>query len=108
MRTLLIALCALGTLIVAVGSQAAVAAGPAAADFQPGDHVDVISVSGLIDSNQAAFITKRSDSAESGGAEVVVIQLNSSGGVLNKGETAALEQSISGSSVPVAVWVGPS
>ena len=98
MRRLLIALCVLGTLIVAGPAHAAPA----------GDHIDVISVSGLIDPVQADFIHNAVRGADTGGAEVLVIQLTSGGGVLSQARTDALADEIAHSNVPVAVWVGPS
>src|SRR5690349_19851229 len=104
MRRLITALCALGTLLVATTGQTAASAAPA----QPGDHVDVVSVSGLIDPVQADFITKAVHTAETGQAEVLVIQLNSTGGLLSQAKTEALELRVKNATVPVAVWVGPS
>ena len=106
MGRLLTALCALGTLVVVILG-AASAGGSAFAESRPATHVDVISVSGLIDPVQADFITNSVHDAESGRAEVLVIQLNSRGGVLSESATQRLASALERATVPVAVWVGP-
>jgi membrane-bound serine protease (ClpP class) len=47
------------------------------------------------------------DAAGADGAVALVIQLNSADGVVSRSRTASLASTVSGSSVPVAVWVGP-
>src|SRR5690349_3543736 len=59
----------------------AFAAGPAAA-AAPRHHVDVIEVNGLIDPVEADFLTRAVHDAQAGGADALVIQLDSGGGVL--------------------------
>lgn len=83
------------------------AAGPAAA-APPPPHVDVIEVVGLVDPIQVDFVTDALRDAESGGAEALVIQVDSGGGVASRQAIEVLAFRISHSSVPVAVWVGPS
>ncbi len=61
--------------------------------------------SGLLDPPVAAQIADVLDLAEREGSELVVIQLDSAGGV--SVDTAALTARIAASSVPVAVTVGP-
>src|SRR5438874_1432921 len=97
MRRLLIALCVLGTLIVAGPAHAASATSASSGASEggsPGDHIDVISVSGLIDPVQADFIHKAVRGAATGGAEVLVIQLTSGGGVLSQARIDALADEI--------------
>lgn len=71
-------------------------------------HVDVIEVSGLIDPVQVDFVTDALRAAERGGAEALVIQLDSGGGVVPAGTADVLAFRLSHAAVPVAVWVGPS
>src|SRR3954447_22291535 len=66
MRRLLTALCVLGTLVVAAASAAA--ADAAAAEPAP-PHVDVVTVSGLIDPVQADFLRSAVETAEGDGAQ---------------------------------------
>ena len=92
MRTLAIALLALTTL-------------PAAA--QGRSHVDVIEVSGLVDPVQADFVSDAVAGAEQGGAEALVVHLDSDGGVIGGEELDVLARRVAGADVPVAIWVGP-
>ena len=64
-------------------------------------------MSGLIDPIQADFITHAVHDAERLEAEVLVVRLDSKGGVLGEAALARLVSTIEGSAVPVAVWVGP-
>ncbi|MGH8903572.1 MAG: NfeD family protein [Egibacteraceae bacterium] len=81
-------------------------AGPATAQSQaPSGTVDVIEVSGLIDRTVAGFISDTITDANSRGSEVVVVRLDTPGG-LGAPLRALLDQ-IRTSRVPVAVWVGP-
>jgi membrane-bound serine protease (ClpP class) len=95
-------------LVLLAGALAAVAtAVPAsAADTRP--HVDVVEVNGLIDPVTADFLREAVANAEKEGATVLVVQLNSSGGVLDRASRDRLTSEIADSKVPVAVWVGPS
>jgi membrane-bound serine protease (ClpP class) len=77
---------------------------------QPGGRraVDVLEVTGRLDRIQADFIARSIREAERAVDEVVVIQLDSAGDLLDAAELDALAFRVSHSSVPVAVWVGPS
>src|SRR4051794_18421597 len=103
MGRLLIALFALGTLLVA-GSV------PAHADeaTTPAGKVHVITISGLIDPVQADFLHHAVGEAERDGAQALVVQLNSGGGVLSQAQLEDLSFRLAHAAVPVAVWVGPS
>src|SRR5687768_17085449 len=100
MRRLAIALVAIGTL-------GAVLAGPAAAAATR-PHVDVIEVNGLVDPIVADFVGDALRSAERSGAVALVIQLDSQGGTIGRGQVAALVSRIARARVPVGVWVGGS
>ena len=79
----------------------------AAAGAQPqGALVDVIEVEGIIDQTIADYITERVERAQADGAEAIVISLDTPGGLGISME--AIEKTITSSSVPVVVWVGPS
>jgi len=70
--------------------------------------VDVLEVAGRLDPIQADFIGRSLREAERNDDEVVVIQLDSSGDVLDDVALEALMFRITHARVPVAVWVGPS
>jgi membrane-bound serine protease (ClpP class) len=108
MRTLVIALRVLGTALLVTGSVLGLAGRAAVAATDSLPHVDVIQVNGLIDPIVADFIRHSIHAAETEGATVLVVQLNSGGGVLSPAQEARLAKDISSSPVPVAVWVGPS
>ncbi|MDQ1394803.1 MAG: hypothetical protein QOG64_62, partial [Acidimicrobiaceae bacterium] len=101
MRRLLIALCVLGTLLLAAPGWAVEGGAPPA-------HVDVINVGGLVDPVQSDFVRRSIHEAETGGATALIIQLNSGGGVVSQSKVDTLAFEISHAAVPVAVWVGPS
>src|SRR5688572_29873249 len=100
MRTLLIALL-LPFGLVLLGPPV-----PAAAAER--GHVDVIEVSGLLDRVVVDFVFDALAAAEEGGAEALVLQLNSGGGVVDPDVLDVLAFEFEHSSVPVGVWVGPS
>lgn len=96
----------LASLAIAVGL---VALAPAAAGAQRATpHVDVIEVIGLVDGVQVDFVTDALRSAEKGGAEALVIQVNSRGGIADRPDLDALLFRLAHATIPVAVWVGPS
>jgi membrane-bound serine protease (ClpP class) len=100
MRRLLIAIITPAALL----STAALAT-PAGAGAK--SHVDVVEVVGLIDPVQVDFIGRVVDDAEEDGAEAVVVQLNSGGGVVPEQQLEALAERIRRARVAVAIWVGP-
>ena len=71
------------------------------------DHVDVIQVNGLMDPVEADFIRHAVDGANRDGALVLVVQLNSGGGVIGSTAVDRLVAAVAHSPVPIAVWVGP-
>jgi len=82
--------------------------GTAATPPSPSGTVDVIEVSGRIDPIEADFIKRSLDQAETNDDEVLVIQLNSPGALVDGAALDALAFRLSHARVPVAVWVGPS
>ena len=69
--------------------------------------IDVIEVSGRIDPVVADFIRRTIGRAADSESEVLVMQLDTSGVLLDRSEFARLVEEIRVSAVPVAVWVGP-
>ncbi|HVE47610.1 MAG TPA: NfeD family protein [Acidimicrobiales bacterium] len=100
------AVVALAVLLALSAGPGAPPAGAAAAQLPP--HVDVIEVVGLVDPIQLDFVADALGDAEKGGAKALVIQVDSGGGVASEEDVDVLAFRIAHSSVPVAVWVGPS
>lgn len=106
---------ALITLAVVMGGFSALA-GPAAArsgsvaQGSSGDagRVSIIKVEGLIDPVMASFIDRSISEGEAAGVVAVVLQMDSSGSVVDDDVLVDLAEHIHEASVPVAVWVGPS
>ncbi|HEV7888212.1 MAG TPA: NfeD family protein [Acidimicrobiales bacterium] len=80
---------------------------PAASQTPPKRHVDVLQVSGLIDPVVHDAINDALRGAERGQAVALLLQLNSSGGVVPRGQLDQVKARLARSTVPVAVWVGP-
>lgn len=81
---------------------------PAGAQEEPDRHVDVVQVSGWIDPVVVDFLEDTVAKSERGGAEALVIQLDSPGAVVDADDLERLAARIRDASVPVAVWVGGS
>src|SRR3954452_2503353 len=99
MRTLVIALRVLGTALLLTGSLLGQPA-RAAEGGTPRPHVDVIEVNGLIDPGVADFIRQSIRDAEKERAAVLVLQLDSGGGVLGQAAEQRLVDDIRTSKVP--------
>ncbi|MDP8975799.1 MAG: hypothetical protein M3N28_05420 [Actinomycetota bacterium] len=99
MRRLLIAIIVPAALLASAAVVAPAAGGKS--------HVDVVEVVGLIDPVQVDFLTRAVRDAEGDGAEAVVVQLNSGGGVVPDQQLDALAERLRAARVPVAMWVGP-
>jgi membrane-bound serine protease (ClpP class) len=82
-----------------------VAAAPSGVEAAP---VDVIEVTGRIDGIEANFVSRSITSAEQGGSQLLVIQLDTPGSILSGAALDDLARQVQRSGVPVAVWVGPS
>jgi membrane-bound serine protease (ClpP class) len=83
---------------------AALLLGPQAA-AQEGPVVEVVDLQGVIDPTLASYLEGRLDAAAETGAEVVVVQLDTPGGL--DVSMRDMVKRIVRSPVPVAVWVGP-
>ena len=83
-------------------------AAPVAAQDGGEDVVDVVEVSGYLDPVLVDFIEEAIDDAEAAGAVALVLQLDSPGVLVGDDRLADLLQRVGDSSVPVAVWIGPS
>ena len=78
-------------------------AGPA---FSQENHVvDVVELEGVIDPTTAGYLESKLDAAADGGSEVVIIQLDTPGGL--DISMRDMVQRILRSPVPIVVWVGP-
>jgi membrane-bound serine protease (ClpP class) len=73
-----------------------------------GRAIDVIEVSGRIDPIEVDFITKSLRQAEASNDEVLVIQLDSPGALVDNSRLNRLAARLRTARIPVAVWVGPS
>jgi membrane-bound serine protease (ClpP class) len=97
----------LATAVTALAASLVFLLGTPSAGAGGDSHVDVVEVAGLIDPIQVDFIERTVRHAEGDGAELVVVQLNSGGGVVPSDRLAALAQLVRSARVPVTVWVGP-
>ncbi len=70
--------------------------------------VDVFEVSGLIDAVMVDEIAKAIDRAVDGDAQALILQMNTRGAVVSRGDMARLAERIHAAPVPIAIWVGPS
>lgn len=92
--TVLLAGVLLGVLAVPSGAQS------------DGPLVDVMELSGVIDGTLAGYLDDVIADAEADGAEVLVVQLNTPGGLGVSPDV--IVASMAASRVPIVVWVGPS
>ena len=99
----------LSALFVVLAHVALVGWSAPAAHAQDGDAgvVDVIEVSGLLDTVLVDFLHDQIDRAEDDGAVALVLQLDSSDAVVGDDRLDDLVERIEEASVPVHVWVGP-
>ncbi len=98
-----------GALLVVAGLLVGLLVGllaAAAGAHGDGTLVDVVEVEGTIDRTVVGYLRDAVATAEADGAEVLVVQLDSPGGL--GVPVAELVELITTSRVPVAVWVGPS
>ena len=99
MKRIGLLLCATGTLLLAHS------AGARSAEQDTGKTVDVIELDGVIDPTTSDFLADTMESAIHENAELIVIQLDTPGG-LDVSMREMVDQILSSPS-PVAVWVGP-
>jgi membrane-bound serine protease (ClpP class) len=71
-------------------------------------HVDVVQVSGWIDPVVVDFLGDAIVASDRGGAEALVVQLDSPGSVVSEDRLQSLVLRISHARLPIAVWVGGS
>ncbi len=88
---------------VALSWAAAVGASEAAQSPEP--HMDVVQVQGAIDPVVARLIKDSIEGAQTNGATLVILQIDSHGALDT--DAVALVDAVYASKVPVAVWVGP-
>jgi len=70
--------------------------------------VDVLQVSGLIDSILVDEIEQAITRAESNNAQALILQMNSKASLVGRDEMKRLYTRIENAQIPVAIWVGPS
>jgi membrane-bound serine protease (ClpP class) len=102
---------ALGGLLLSAVGLLSLGAGRAHAQGTPPPAegpVDIVEVSGLVDDVVADDLTKAIARAETGGAQALIVQMNSKGAVVSPERMARLAEAIHDAKVPVALWVGPS
>ena len=80
-------------------------AASAAAAGEPERHIEVVQVEGAIDPVVADLIKDSIRRAQTNGASVVILQINSKGALDT--DPAELVEAVRNSRVPVATWVGP-
>ena len=80
----------------------------AADDSQKLAPVDVVEVSGMVDSIVADSIEKAIVRSQANGAQALVLQLNTRGAVVDRERMAEVLTAITNSTIPIAIWVGPS
>ncbi|MGI8938311.1 MAG: NfeD family protein [Iamia sp.] len=84
-------------------------ANPACAEAgKGGGRIAVVTVSGLLDPVLARFVERSISDAEEAEVAWLVFQVNSKGTVVSDDRVAELVEAVRTSSVPVALWVGPS
>ena len=102
-------MCGLGLVLAAPALAVLSAAGAQATTDSPAmAPVDVVEVSGLIDSVAVQDIEDAITRAQGNGSQALIFQLNSRGAVVGRERMASLLTSITESKIPIAVWVGPS
>ncbi|MEY3034373.1 MAG: hypothetical protein RLZ86_995 [Actinomycetota bacterium] len=70
--------------------------------------VDVLQVSGLVDSIVADEIENAIERAADDGSQAIILQINSKASVIGRDKMRDLYELIESAPVPVAIWVGPS
>ena len=91
--------------LVCVALSWASSAGAAEVAKEPERHIEVVQVEGAIDPVVADLITGSIRRAQTNGASVVILQVNSKGALDT--DPAELVEAVRMSRVPIATWVGP-
>lgn len=97
----------LATLVLPTPAGAAPSGEPETDRDDPG-FVEVVEVSGLLDPVLVSFIERSIDRAEERDAVALVLQLDSSGALVDDAEFVELGRRIVEADIPIAVWVGTS
>lgn len=108
MRRLAIALGAALTLLGIASLSLSAPAGAQSGSTSATNFVDVVEVSGLVDRVLADQLDAAVVRAERQGSQALILQMNTRGAVVSNERIAALAVRIKTSTVPVAIWVGPS
>lgn len=108
MRRLAIVLAGLAAVLTPVLGSFGTSASAASDDAALAPPVDVVQISGFLDRITVDEWTRAIERAETGGAQALIVQLNSKGAVVPAAEIAKLATRMQQAKVPVAVWVGPS
>ena len=90
------------------GSVTQTAEGCESPDGVPAGRVSILKVEGLIDPVLADFIDRSITEGEESGVVAVVLQMDSSGAIVDDERLVELAKHMHEATVPVAVWVGPS
>lgn len=103
----------LGLALVALTAPAAAQGGDGDGGGEPTTVIDVLKVDGLLDPVMVDFLerqiaTSEASAAAGEGVVGIVLQLNSSGAVVDDAALADLLVVVRDAEVPVSVWVGPS
>jgi membrane-bound serine protease (ClpP class) len=69
--------------------------------------VDVLQVSGFIDDILVSEIEAAIERASDGGAQALILQVNSDGTVVDDNDVTALLSKIADAPIPIGIWVGP-
>jgi membrane-bound serine protease (ClpP class) len=77
---------------------------PGGADIAP---IDVLQVSGFIDDILIDEISNAIERAQNGGAQALILQVNSVGTIVDDDVVAELLDNIANAPIPIGVWVGP-
>ena len=91
--------------LLSVALSWAAAAGASEAAQSPEPHMDVVQVQGAIDPVVARLIKDSIERAQTNGATLVILQVDSHGALDT--DPVALVDAVYTSKVPVAVWIGP-
>ena len=70
--------------------------------------VDVLQVSGLFDPLTVRSIEDAIDDSEANGSQALILQLNTGGSVVSRGDMTRLLQKVADAKVAIGVWVGQS
>ena len=70
--------------------------------------VDVLQVSGLFDPLTVRSIEDAIDESEANGSQALILQLNTGGSVVSRGDMTRLLQKVADAKVAIGVWVGQS